>query len=279
MPGDHPIAWCQPYDGGRSFYTAGGHTSASFSDAQYRAHLYGALAWAAGWVPGDCTATIETSWERTVLDGDVSDPIELAVAPNGYVFFVERNGALKVWDPADGGHTHLMATLPVTTSYEDGLLGITLDPDFAQNGWAYLYYSPAGTESVQRVSRFTITGESIDLGSEAVLLTVRDRPGPGRPLGRLAHVRARRAPLHRDRRRRRPVRLVGLHAHRRAPGPGVVGRPADVGQPVRPAGQGPADPADARRDGRDPGRATCSRPTARPGAPRSSRWASATRSA
>ena len=23
--GDHPISWCQPYDGGRSFYTALGH--------------------------------------------------------------------------------------------------------------------------------------------------------------------------------------------------------------------------------------------------------------
>ena len=23
--GDHPIAWCHPYDGGRAFYTALGH--------------------------------------------------------------------------------------------------------------------------------------------------------------------------------------------------------------------------------------------------------------
>ena len=29
---DHPIAWCQPYDGGRSWYTGMGHTAASFSE-------------------------------------------------------------------------------------------------------------------------------------------------------------------------------------------------------------------------------------------------------
>ncbi len=187
MPGDHPIAWCHTYEGGRSFYTGGGHTSESFSDAPYLGHLWGGLAWAAGWAEGDCSATVETSWERTVLDADVSDPMELAVAPNGSVFFVERGGAIKLWDPAGGGHTHLLATLPVTTSYEDGLLGITLDPDFETNGWAYLYYSPAGSEPIQRVSRFTLTGESIDLGSEAVLLTVRtDRDQGGHSGGSLA---------------------------------------------------------------------------------------------
>ena len=186
MPGDHPIAWCHAYEGGRSFYTGGGHTSESFDDSQFRGHLWGGLAWAAGWAQGDCSATVETSWERTVLDADVNDPMELAVAPNGYVFFVERGGAIKVWDPEDGGHTHLMATLPVTTSYEDGLLGITLDPDFASNGWAYLYYSPQ-TESVQRVSRLTITGETIDLTSEVVLLTIAtDRDQGGHSGGSLA---------------------------------------------------------------------------------------------
>ncbi len=28
---------------------------------------------------------------------------------------------------------------------EDGLLGITLDPHFTENGWIYLYYSPPET--------------------------------------------------------------------------------------------------------------------------------------
>ena len=50
---DHPVAWCSDFDGGRSWYTAMGHTQASFSDAQFRAHLLGGLRTAAG-VAGDC---------------------------------------------------------------------------------------------------------------------------------------------------------------------------------------------------------------------------------
>ena len=30
---DHPISWCQRYDGGRSWYTGMGHTQASFAEA------------------------------------------------------------------------------------------------------------------------------------------------------------------------------------------------------------------------------------------------------
>ena len=55
MNGDHPIAWCQEYAGARSFYTALGHNPESFAEPLFRAHLAGAIAWAAGKMPGDCT--------------------------------------------------------------------------------------------------------------------------------------------------------------------------------------------------------------------------------
>jgi len=45
MSGDHPIAWCHEYDGGRAFYTALGHTSESFSDPLFIGQLAGAVAW------------------------------------------------------------------------------------------------------------------------------------------------------------------------------------------------------------------------------------------
>ena len=32
MKGDHPIAWCQNYQGGRAFYTGGGHTKESYAE-------------------------------------------------------------------------------------------------------------------------------------------------------------------------------------------------------------------------------------------------------
>jgi type 1 glutamine amidotransferase len=44
----HPIAWYREYGGGRSFYTAMGHTRESYSEPLFRSHLSGALGYAAG---------------------------------------------------------------------------------------------------------------------------------------------------------------------------------------------------------------------------------------
>lgn len=51
MGDPHPIAWCQLFDGGRSFYTGGGHTSQSYTDPAFTRHLLGGILWAAGREP------------------------------------------------------------------------------------------------------------------------------------------------------------------------------------------------------------------------------------
>jgi len=43
----HPMAWYHDFDGGRSFYTALGHTAADYSDALFLEHVYGGIYWAA----------------------------------------------------------------------------------------------------------------------------------------------------------------------------------------------------------------------------------------
>jgi type 1 glutamine amidotransferase len=43
-----PIAWCRVFDGGRSWYTAGGHTDESFAEPLFVEHLYGGIRWAMG---------------------------------------------------------------------------------------------------------------------------------------------------------------------------------------------------------------------------------------
>jgi PKD repeat protein len=45
---DHPIAWCQPYDGGRSWYTGSGHTAATYSEPDFLEHLLGGIEITAG---------------------------------------------------------------------------------------------------------------------------------------------------------------------------------------------------------------------------------------
>jgi len=44
--GKHPVSWYQEFEGGRVFYTALGHTDASFNDANFRRHLAGGIEWA-----------------------------------------------------------------------------------------------------------------------------------------------------------------------------------------------------------------------------------------
>ncbi|WP_020134955.1 ThuA domain-containing protein [Streptomyces sp. 351MFTsu5.1] len=88
MSGDHPIAWCKDYQGGRAFYTGGGHTEESFSDAAFRRHLLGGVRWAAGMTEADCRpetgytplfdGTSTTGWRQagpggfTLADGSLT---------------------------------------------------------------------------------------------------------------------------------------------------------------------------------------------------------------
>ncbi|MGC1241998.1 MAG: ThuA domain-containing protein [Chryseosolibacter sp.] len=45
---NHPIIWYHEYDGGRAFYTGGGHTKESFSDPVFMQHLLGGIEYAMG---------------------------------------------------------------------------------------------------------------------------------------------------------------------------------------------------------------------------------------
>jgi type 1 glutamine amidotransferase len=51
-----PLAWCHRYDGGRSVYTAMGHTKESYAEPRFVRHLLGAIEMAAGRARFDCAA-------------------------------------------------------------------------------------------------------------------------------------------------------------------------------------------------------------------------------
>ncbi len=51
-----PLAWCRRYDGGRSVYTAMGHTKASYAEPGFTGHLLGAIEMAAGRARFDCAS-------------------------------------------------------------------------------------------------------------------------------------------------------------------------------------------------------------------------------
>ena len=170
MGHDHPIAWAHEFDGGRSWYTGLGHTEESFAEPAFMQHLLGGIRWAAGQAEGDVRSTQAQNYDITVLDDAVTDPMELAIAEDGRVFYAERAGAIKMWDPVTEEVT-MVGWIPVYMVIEDGLLGLTLDPDFQENNWIYTFYAPEDA-GPSRLSRFTLVENKLDLTSEKVLLEV-----------------------------------------------------------------------------------------------------------
>ncbi|KAL2019019.1 hypothetical protein VTK56DRAFT_10184 [Thermocarpiscus australiensis] len=45
---DHPVAWCQTFDGGRSCYTSLGHFDEAYEDEWFMGQLLGGILWAGG---------------------------------------------------------------------------------------------------------------------------------------------------------------------------------------------------------------------------------------
>jgi glucose/arabinose dehydrogenase/plastocyanin len=172
---DHPVVWCSQFDGGRSWYTAMGHTQASFTEPEFLAQLLGGLRTAAG-VSADCGDARQATpsagdFEKVTLDDDTQNPMELDIAPDGRVFYIERDGRVMVWKPSNG-QTLQAGAIPVTLSQENGLLGIQLAPNFATTGHIYLAYSALPDSSNQnRLSRFTVAGDTIVSGSEQIIYT------------------------------------------------------------------------------------------------------------
>lgn len=113
--------------------------------------------------------TVDPSrFEVTRLATGLMRPMELAVAPDGTIYYIELDGKLQHFDPRTQTTT-LAGELKVTTAQENGLIGIALDPDFAKNHWVFLQYSPPDFPG-QHISRFTLQDGKLDLASEKLLL-------------------------------------------------------------------------------------------------------------
>ncbi len=187
---NHPMAWYHEYDGGRAFYTAMGHTDETYNEALFLKHLAGGIEYVLG---GDEPVKLNYSLARSkrvpeenrftkiVLDEKLDEPVELALLPGQRVLFVERKGAVKIYNP-ELQQTKTIAQIPVSTKYkfkdngraeaEDGLLGVALDPQYEKNNWIYLYYSQVGEKPVNILTRYELKGDSLIESSKKILLEV-----------------------------------------------------------------------------------------------------------
>jgi len=119
--------------------------------------------------PGRLTPT-------TVISG-LNRPMEFEVAPDGRIFLIELDGSFQVYSPKTQELTEIKK-FEVARKGEVGLIGLALDPNFTENNWVYLQYSPPGMTS-QRTSRFTLSGNKLVEGSEKKLLEFHEPNGTG----------------------------------------------------------------------------------------------------
>ncbi|MCU1395004.1 MAG: hypothetical protein JWM34_3432 [Ilumatobacteraceae bacterium] len=106
----------------------------------------------------------------------LSGPTGISAMADGRALITERTGALRIL-AANGTLVDADAlTLSVCTDSEEGLLSAVEDPAFASNGFIYAYYTAnlgncaSSTGRFNRVSRFHMTGNTVDPVSELVLL-------------------------------------------------------------------------------------------------------------
>jgi cytochrome c len=135
-----------------------------------------ALSLLALWLPPYKSATQEkpddNRFTKVVLDNDLNEPMELAIANDGVVYYVERLGQLNSFDPSTNKKKRI-AKLNVRVGAEDGLMGIALDPNFLENHWIYLYLSepiPEQGEYLNVLARFELTDQG--LANKKVLLKI-----------------------------------------------------------------------------------------------------------
>jgi cytochrome c len=119
-----------------------------------------------------CTEPKTTDFKKTVLLSTGMDkPVHLAVVPDGRVFIAEMmTGNIQVYKP--GSATPVLAgTIATRPENEDGVLGIAAPPDFAQSQFLYVFYSdPSKTNRAHVLSRFTVTGDKLDMASKTEIL-------------------------------------------------------------------------------------------------------------
>lgn len=181
----HPMSWYQEFDGGRSFYTAMGHTNETFSESLFLDHLWAGIKYAAGGeqpqpLDYDRSRPEENRFAKVILAEKLDEPMELTLLDQDRILFIERKGAVKLYNNQTR-ELKTIANIPVSTKYvnaagkeavaEDGLLGLNKDPNFAENNWIYLYYStPNASQNV--LSRFEMKGDELLLDSEKIMLEV-----------------------------------------------------------------------------------------------------------
>lgn len=118
-----------------------------------------------------------SGYQWSVVARGLRKPVALSHAGDGRLFIVEQRGV--IWVMQDGAvrpEPYLDIQDRVNSSaFEQGLLGLAFDPDFARTGHFYVNYTDAGGDTV--ISRFSagLSETQVDPSSESLVLRI-DQP-------------------------------------------------------------------------------------------------------
>jgi glucose/arabinose dehydrogenase len=79
--------------------------------------------------------------------------------PDGRLLVAQQGGALRVLQ-SNGTAIGTLLTVAVDSQGERGLLGVTPHPNFTSNGFIYVYYTTTQGGTHNRISRFTVSGNT-----------------------------------------------------------------------------------------------------------------------
>ncbi|PZV85322.1 glucose/arabinose dehydrogenase [Algoriphagus aquaeductus] len=182
--GEHPIAWYHDFDGGRAYYTGGGHTKESYEEADFLKHLLSGIQYAIGdnlqldYSKAKSKRTPEENrFTKTTLSiGQFTEPTEMTILPNLDILVAQRRGEILHYNNATGELKEIVKldvywkTEVKGVNAEEGLMGLQKDPNYATNNWVYAFYAPTGDKEINRLSRFKFANGTWDMASEQIIL-------------------------------------------------------------------------------------------------------------
>lgn len=122
----------------------------------------------------------DNRFTQVVLTEGMDEPMEMTFLPGRKILFVERKGAVKVFDE-NSGELIQVGFVPVNTKYtnkegvvreaEEGLMGVIADPNYEKNHWIYMYYADPDVPK-HVLARWELKGNELIDASKKILLEV-----------------------------------------------------------------------------------------------------------
>ena len=134
-------------------------------------------------------ASVPAGFTDAHVAGGLNSPTAMAVAPDGRIFVAQQHGQIRVIKNGQLLSTPF-ASVTVNSQNERGLGGIVLDPQFATNGYVYVYYTATSPILHNRVARFTASGDVAVGGSHTTILDLPDLIGAINHMGGAMHFGA-----------------------------------------------------------------------------------------